>query len=109
MRISIDWLKEFVDVPSSTEKIADMLTMLGLEAEQGLDTANLSDIIIGEVKEKIKHPNADKLSLCQVFDGNKILPVVCGAPNVDTGQKIAFAPVGSVLPGYFNRNIPCHA
>ena len=101
MRISIDWLKEFVDVPSSTEKIADMLTMLGLEAEQGLDTANLSDIIIGEVKEKIKHPNADKLSLCQVFDGNNILPVVCGAPNVDTGQKIAFAPVGSVLPGDF--------
>ena len=101
MRISIDWLKEFVDVPSSTEKTADMLTMLGLEAEQGLDAANLSDIIIGEVKEKVKHPNADKLSLCQVFDGNNILPVVCGAPNVDTGQKIAFAPVGSVLPGDF--------
>jgi len=49
MRISIDWLKEFVDVPSSTEKIADMLTMLGLEAEQGLDTANLSDIIIAYI------------------------------------------------------------
>ncbi len=101
MRISIDWLKEFVNAPGSTQEIADTLTMLGLEAEEGLDTSQLGDIIIGEVKERIKHPNADKLSLCQVYDGENTLPVVCGAPNVDAGQKIAFAPVGAVLPGDF--------
>ena len=101
MRISINWLKEFVDTPGNTQEIADTLTMLGLEAEEGLDTSKLKDIIIGEVKECIKHPNADKLKLCQVYDGNKTLPVVCGAPNVASGQKIAFAPVGSILPGDF--------
>ncbi|MBC8346741.1 MAG: phenylalanine--tRNA ligase subunit beta [Candidatus Marinimicrobia bacterium] len=101
MRISIDWLKEFVDVPASTQEVADILTMLGLEAENGLNTTQLTDIIIGEIKSRIKHPNADKLSLCQVFDGESMLPVVCGAPNVEAGQKIAFAPVGSVLPGDF--------
>jgi len=101
MRVAIDWLKEFVDIPGTTGEIADTLTMLGLEAEEDLDTTQLSDIIIGEVKERIKHPNADKLSLCQVYDGKNTLPVVCGANNVDVGQKIAFAPVGAVLPGKF--------
>ena len=98
MRISIDWLKEFVKVPNSTQEVADLLTMLGLEAEESYDTTQLTDIVIGEVKAKDIHPNADKLSLCQIFDGKNELPVVCGAPNVDVGQKIAFAPVGSILP-----------
>ena len=101
MRISIKWLKEFVNFKGSTQDIADQLTMLGLEAEEGIDTSSLGDIIIAEVKECIKHPNADKLSLCEVFDGKKKYSVVCGAPNVNTGQKIAFAPVGAVLPSNF--------
>ena len=101
MRISINWLKEFIDISSSNEEISEQLTMLGLEAEASYDISSLSDIIIGEVKGKIKHSNADKLNLCKVYDGNNILPVVCGAPNVETGQKIAFAPVGAVLPGDF--------
>ena len=101
MRISINWLKEFIDISSSNGKISEQLTMLGLEAEESYDISSLADIIVGEVKDKIKHPNADKLNLCKVYDGKNILPVVCGAINVDTGQKIAFAPVGSVLPGNF--------
>ena len=68
MRISIKWLKEFVNFKESTQDIADQLTMLGLEAEESIDTSSLGDIIIAEVKECIKHPNADKLSLCEVFD-----------------------------------------
>ncbi|MBT3796860.1 MAG: phenylalanine--tRNA ligase subunit beta, partial [Candidatus Marinimicrobia bacterium] len=99
MRISINWLKEFIDISLSNEEISNKLTMLGLEAEEVYDTSSLSDIIIGEIKNVIKHPNADKLNLCKVYDGQKILPVVCGAPNVEVGQKIAFAPVGSILPG----------
>ena len=104
MRISINWLKEFIDISLSNEEISNKLTMLGLEAEEVYDTSSLSDIIIGEIKNVIKHPNADKLNLCKVYDGQKILPVVCGAPNVEVGQKIAFAPVGSILPGNFKIN-----
>ena len=101
MRISISWLKEFIDFSLSNEEISDKLTMLGLEAEEGYNTSSLEDLIIGEIKDVIKHPNADKLNLCKVYDGQNILPVVCGAPNVELGQKIVFAPVGSTLPGNF--------
>ena len=101
MRISISWLKEFIDFSLSNEEISDKLTMLGLEAEEGYNTSNLEDLIIGEIKDIIKHPNADKLNLCKVYDGQNTLPVVCGASNVELGQKIVFAPVGSTLPGNF--------
>ena len=101
MRISISWLREFIDISLSNEEISDKLTMLGLEAEEGYNTSNLEDLIIGEIKDIIKHPNADKLNLCKVYDGQNTLPVVCGAPNVELGQKIVFAPVGSTLPGNF--------
>ncbi len=101
MKISIDWLKSFISLEGSTQDIADQLTMLGLEAELNVVTSKLGDIIIGEVTSRKKHPNADRLSLCEVYDGNETYPVVCGAPNVDKGQKIAFAPVGAVLPGDF--------
>ena len=99
MKISIDWLKEFVDINISSQKVADILTMLGLEAEYGTNYSNIDGLIVGEVKECTKHPNADRLTLCKVFNGKKTLSVVCGAPNVDIGQKIAFAPVGTTLPG----------
>ena len=101
MRISISWLKEFIDFSLSNEEISDKLTMLGLEAEEGYNTSNLEGLIIGEIKDIIKHPNADKLNLCKVYDGQNTLPVVCGALNVELGQKIVFAPVGSTLPGNF--------
>ena len=101
MRISISWLREFIDFSLSNEEISDKLTMLGLEAEEGYNTSNLEGLIIGEIKDIIKHPNADKLNLCKVYDGQNTLPVVCGASNVELGQKIVFAPVGSTLPGNF--------
>ena len=69
MRISIDWLKSFISLKGDTQTIADQLTMLGLEAELDIDKNGLSDIIIGEVTSRIKHSNADRLSLCEVFDG----------------------------------------
>ena len=104
MRISIDWLKDFVQTNESAADIADTLTMLGLEAENSIELHGLNDIIVGEVIDRIKHPNADRLNLCKVFDGQNTLPIVCGAPNVDKGQKIAFAPVGAILPGEFKIN-----
>ena len=72
MKISVDWLKDFISTDDSYSDIADILTMLGLEAEDSLETNGLDDIIIGEVKDRIKHPNADRLNLCKVFDGEKI-------------------------------------
>ncbi len=101
MRVSLDWLREFVDITESSTILGDMLSMLGMEAEETVNYHSLKDIIVGEVQSKDKHPNADKLSLCHVNNGKEILSVVCGAPNVKAGQKIAFAPMGSVLPGGF--------
>ena len=98
MRVSIDWLKEFTELSSSNREIADIFTMLGLEAEEEPALKNIVDIVIGEIIEIDKHPNADRLNLCKVSDGVDEFPVVCGAPNVEKGQKIAFARVGSILP-----------
>ncbi len=99
MRLSLDWLAEFVDLPSDVELI-ERLTMGGFEDVELLATGpDLSAIRVGHVVERNTHPNADRLSVCSVDigDGERI-EVVCGAPNVAADQKIAFAPVGTTLP-----------
>ena len=101
MIVSIEWLKEFVDINETPEELAELLSKTGLEAEIVGIPNQLSGIIVGKVETAEKHPDADKLKLCTVNDGNDIQQVVCGAPNVDKGQTIAFATVGSVLPGNF--------
>ena len=101
MKISTEWLNEFIETQGSTEDISNVLSMLGLEAESSNGLVGLDDIIIGEVRDCKKHPNADRLNVCKVYDVKKELPIVCGAPNVKTVQKIVFAPVNSVLPGNF--------
>jgi phenylalanyl-tRNA synthetase beta chain len=73
--------------------------MAGLEVEDVKDENEIyKGFIVGLVKEKNKHPKADKLSLCTVFDGSNDLQVICGAPNVEAGQKVVFAPEGTVIP-----------
>ena len=104
MIISINWLKEFVDINESPQELANLLTNLGLEAEVAGIPESLSGIVIGKVESVEKHPNADRLKLCMVNDGTEIHKVVCGAPNVDDGQTIAFAKLGAVLPGNFKIN-----
>ena len=75
------------------------LTMSGLEVEDVVDQTNLyKNFIVGFVKETEKHPNADKLTICKVFDGKDDLQVICGASNVKAGQKIVFAPIGTEIP-----------
>ena len=102
MIITYNWLKEFVDVDRSPAELADLLTMLGLEVErmeclgEGMD-----DVVVAVVEEKIQHPNADKLSLCKVNNGRELLSIVCGAQNFKTGDKVALAQVGALLPGAF--------
>lgn len=101
MKISLNWLKEYVDLSDLTvEQVTDKLTTAGLEVDDIEDQGKVYDgFVVGYVKEKIKHPNADKLSLCVVNDGEQDLSVVCGAPNVDSGQKIVLAKVGTTMPG----------
>jgi len=102
MIISYNWLKEYVDVDLSPADLAAMLTMLGLEVERiderftGMDT-----VVVAQVQEKAQHPNADKLSVCKVNNGTEILDIVCGAQNFKSGDKVALAQIGTVLPGDF--------
>ncbi len=100
MRISLNWLKEYVDLEGiPVPEIIQKLTMSGLEVEDYTDQSELyKKIIVGEVKEVQKHPNADKLTVCKVYDGKEELQVICGAPNVEAGQKVVFATVGSIIP-----------
>ncbi|MFQ6678673.1 MAG: phenylalanine--tRNA ligase subunit beta [Fidelibacterota bacterium] len=96
MRVSINWLRKYVEINESPEELADMLSMLGLEAEVP-DKQAFTGIVIGHVVKAEKHPNADRLKLCIVSDGTEEYQVVCGAPNVEAGQNIPFAKVGAVL------------
>ncbi|MFH1197357.1 MAG: phenylalanine--tRNA ligase subunit beta [bacterium] len=100
MKISLNWLKEYIDLSGiPTQEIVDKLTTSGLEVEEVIDKGKIYDnFVIGYVTEKKKHPNADKLSLCKVSDGSHVYNVVCGAPNVEAGQKIVFGKLGAVVP-----------
>ncbi len=99
MRVSLAWLAEFIDLPADAE-LVERLTLSGFEdvsiEARGPD---LSQFRVGRVRECARHPNADRLSVCQVEVGDgEPVEVVCGAPNVAAGQKIAFAAAGTRLP-----------
>jgi len=103
VQVSLNWLKEYVDIDISPEKLADRLTNAGIAVEH-VEYLNkgIENVVVAQVLEANKHPNAEKLSLCQVTtDGVNRFQVVCGAPNVRAGQKVPFAMVGAVLPGNF--------
>jgi phenylalanyl-tRNA synthetase beta chain len=102
MTISYNWLKEYIDITESPEEIGHVLTSTGLEVEsvENRETVKggLKGLVIGEVKTCAKHPNADKLSITTVdVGGGKVLPIVCGAPNVAAGQKVIVALPGTTL------------
>lgn len=100
MKISYKWLQEFVEIEKTPEELADVLTSHSFEVEgvQNLG-AGLDKVVVGEVVFKDKHPDADKLSITKVkVSETEILDIVCGAPNVEVGQKVAVALVGADLP-----------
>jgi phenylalanyl-tRNA synthetase beta chain len=103
MKISERWLRTWVNPPISTEEMVEQLTMAGLEVE-GTEPAagDFTDVVVAKVESVEKHPDADKLSVCLVADGNETLQIVCGAANVRAGLSVALARVGAVLPGNFN-------
>ena len=102
MNISYNWLKEYIQIDESPEELSKILTDLGLEIG-GIEKresikGGLDGLVIGEVKEKFQHPNADKLSCTKVDVGaNDLLSIVCGAPNVAAGQKVVVATIGTTL------------
>ena len=102
MKISYNWLKQFLQTDWEAEKTGELLTDLGLEVE-GIEKVesikgSLQGVVVGEVKTCIKHPNADKLKVTTVDLGNgSPVQIVCGAPNVDAGQKVPVATVGTML------------
>jgi len=100
MKISLQWLIDYVDLKDiSINEIIDKITFAGLEVEEVVvQSDKYNNMVVGLVKEVKKHPNADKLSLCVVSDGESDYSVVCGAQNVAQDQKIAFAKVGSIIP-----------
>ena len=100
MKFSESWLREIIDLNLSSNELSHKLTMIGHELDGiSKDGLSIQGIIIAEIIDFKKHPNADRLSLCNVNIGsNRIIEVVCGAPNVRVGLKTAFARVGQTLP-----------
>jgi len=100
MEISESWLREWVDPKVDSDTLISQLTMAGLEVGGWRNAApKLDGVVVAEVVSVEKHPNADKLNLCQVHDGSEQFAVVCGASNVLGGLKVAFARIGAELPG----------
>ena len=101
MKFSENWLRTLADPPLSTAELAHLLTMSGLEVEQwDVVAPPFSGVVVAEIKVVARHPNADRLSVCQVDAGTgSLLNIVCGAPNVAAGMKVPCAMVGAKLPG----------
>jgi len=100
MKFTLAWLKEHLDTQASVAEIAETLTRIGLEVEGIFDpAATLAPFTVALVVKAERHPNADKLQICEVDTGTERLQVVCGAPNARAGLKGVFAPVGSHVPG----------
>ncbi|HCD2890327.1 TPA: phenylalanine--tRNA ligase subunit beta [Staphylococcus aureus] len=101
MLISNEWLKEYVTIDDSVSNLAERITRTGIEVDDLIDyTKDIKNLVVGFVKSKEKHPDADKLNVCQVDIGeDEPVQIVCGATNVDAGQYVIVAKVGGRLPG----------
>ncbi|HLW35725.1 MAG TPA: phenylalanine--tRNA ligase subunit beta, partial [Chthoniobacterales bacterium] len=100
MKFSVNWLREFVDLPKNPEEIADLLTRAGVETEN-IETrgAKIDNVIVSQIKASSRHPDADRLSVCEVDDGSGIKrQIVCGATNYKVGDKVPLALPGAKLP-----------
>jgi len=104
MFVSYKWLQDYIDLTGVTAKeLAELITKSGIEVE-GVEVLNegIKGVVVGHVLEREQHPNADKLSKCLVDVGEEQpVQIICGAPNVAQGQKVAVAKAGAVLPGNF--------
>jgi len=100
MKFSVNWLREFVDLPKNAEEIAELLTRAGVETEN-IETrgANIDKVIVAQITASARHPNADRLTVCEVDDASGTKrQIVCGATNYKVGDKVPLALPGAVLP-----------
>src|ERR1041385_5978566 len=100
MKFSINWLREFVDLPSDPEEIADVLTRAGVETKN-IETrgAKIDNVIVSQITASSRHPNADRLTVCEVDDASGAKrQIVCGATNYKVGDKVPLALPGAKLP-----------
>lgn len=99
MKFSEQWLRELVNPAINTDELVAQITMAGLEVDDVEPVAKaFTQVVVGEILTAEPHPNADKLQVCTVTDGQETFQVVCGAPNARAGLKTAYAKVGAVLP-----------
>lgn len=102
MLVSLNWLKQYVDIDGlAPQELAEKITRSGIEVDAVIDRSQgMTNIVVGYVVSKEKHPDADKLNVCQVEVGEgDVRQIICGAPNVDAGQKVIVALPGARLPG----------
>ncbi len=100
MKFSVNWLREFVELPAKIDDLAELLTFAGIEIE-GVEQrgGNFDNVVIGQIKESVQHPDADRLSVTKVDDGSgTIRQIVCGAKNYKVGDKVPVALPGAELP-----------
>src|SRR6187200_423586 len=99
MKVTLNWLKQYVEFSWSPEEVAERLTMLGIEVEgvQKLG-GEFEGVVVAQILASDKHPNADKLSVCRVADGKGGRQIVCGAKNYKVGDKVPLALPGCTLP-----------
>src|SRR5881398_94579 len=100
MKFSVNCLREFVDLPKNPEEIAELLTRAGIETEK-IETrgANIDNVIVSQITASSRHPNADRLTVCEVDDGSGMKrQIVCGATNYKVGDKVPLALPGAKLP-----------
>src|SRR6185503_4788657 len=100
MKFSVNWLREFVDLPKNPEEIAELLTRAGIETKN-IETrvANVDKVIVSQIIASSRHPNADRLTVCEVDDGSGTKrQIVCGATNYKVGNKVPVALPGTKLP-----------
>lgn len=106
MKLSLNWLREYIPLTASVDEITRAITFLGFEVEGVVSTGapKLENVVVGEILTRGKHPNADKLSVCTVDVGpaGGVKTIVCGAPNCDAGRRVPVALPGAVLPGNFH-------
>jgi len=106
MKISYNWLKKYIDLNLSPEELKDKMTFAGIEVEAVEELGKeLKQIKIAKVIEFEQHPNAEKLSVCQVDDGTETLQVICGAPNCKNNIKVAFAGIGTKLEDFTIKKV----
>jgi phenylalanyl-tRNA synthetase beta chain len=101
MLVSTKWLADYIDTRGlAPADLAEKITRSGIEVDAVIDRSHgMTNVVVGHILERIKHPEADKLSICQVDVGEEATQIICGAPNVAAGQKVIVARPGAVLPG----------